>query len=106
MPVKRRNRGRNKGRSRGHTNTVRCDSCTRVVQKDKAIKRFIVRNMVETSSLKDIIDQSVVTDYVIPKMYAKMQYCVSCACHSRTVRVRSRDGRRNREPPRRYRPRS
>ena len=97
MPSKRRNNGRSKN-NKGHNNVCRCANCGRCVGKDKAIKRFQMRNMVDGSSRRDIkenyaYDQA---DFYMPKIYVKLQWCVSCAIHNRTVRNRGGENRRER----------
>ena len=86
----------------------------------------MVRNMVDAGGLNDLkaasafereflfpgdFDQarkeytplSPVAVYVLPKLYSKNYYCVSCAVHSRIVRVRNVEKRKIRDPPVRFR---
>ena len=102
MPKKRRNNGRNR-HGRGKTRQVDCNHCGCKPAKDKAISRFQVRNLVDSGALNDLKAACAYETYVLPKYYTKNYYCISCGCHSRVVRVRSREARRIRTPPQRFR---
>merc|ERR1712203_202315 len=90
MPHKRRNNGKNR-KNRGHVKNVVCATSNRLVPKDKAIKKYVIRDMIDGSSKEDIKKQSAFEgELVLPKIY----HSISCAIHSRIVRSRSRTDRR------------
>jgi small subunit ribosomal protein S26e len=54
---------------------VRCESSGVLVPKDKAIKRFIVRNIVDASAIRDIQDASVLEGQCIQLVGTVLSSC-------------------------------
>merc|ERR1712157_619320 len=85
-------------KNRGISGHVNCDNCGRIVAKDKAIKKFTVRDIIDAASKEDIAKASAYKQATqVPKIMMKMWYCVSCAIHARIVAVRSVSDRRKRD---------
>jgi len=85
MTVKRRNHGRNK-HGRGHVKRVRCVSTGKAIPKDKAVKRFIVRNIVETSALRDMKEASCIEGAGAGRRGRALACRAACAAADRSSR--------------------
>mmetsp|Transcript_10945 Transcript_10945/g.24838 ORF Transcript_10945/g.24838 Transcript_10945/m.24838 type:complete len:99 (-) Transcript_10945:28-324(-) len=95
MTKKRRNNGRSK-KNRGIVKRISCNLTGKLVPKDKAIVRYVIKNIVDISSLRDLQDSCVYEFYTLPKLYYKNIFSIEAAIHNRIVRVRSKIDRKKR----------
>ena len=95
IPKKRKSGGRTKGK-KGSSNQVQCSKCGRMVPIDKAKKITTYSSPVDYRLSKELRDQGT----YIPRFESVKTYCVSCAIHTKKVKIRSksrRKGSRNEE---------
>lgn len=52
---------------------VNCESSGAMVPKDKAVKRFMVRNIVESAAIRDLQESCAYETYTLPKLYRKVR---------------------------------
>ncbi|TFF86954.1 MAG: 30S ribosomal protein S26e [Promethearchaeota archaeon] len=92
MPKKRKSGGRTKGKS-GTTGRVQCSKCGRMVPIDKAKRVTVYSSPVDYRLAKELRQQGT----HIPRFKHIKILCISCAVHTKRVKIRAKDDRNKKQ---------
>jgi len=89
MPKKRKSGGRRKG-SKGRGNMVQCNSCGKLIARDKAAKVTKPVRWIEPRLAEELRKQGA----YLPRSRALAHYCIRCAVHRGITPPRQKEKRR------------
>ncbi|MBD3227273.1 MAG: 30S ribosomal protein S26e [Candidatus Lokiarchaeota archaeon] len=93
LPKKRKSGGRTKGKQ-GRATRVQCDKCGAQIPIDKAKRVTVYYSPVDYRLAKELRAQGT----RIPRYKKTKTYCISCAIHTRKIKIRSKEDRRKNTP--------
>lgn len=89
MPKKRKNSGKNK---KGKDSQIQCSKCGRIVPKSKAKRVTRYTRLMEGVIAKELREAGA----IMPNARVTKWFCISCAIHSHTIKIRSAEDRKKR----------
>ena len=89
LTKKRKSGGRSKG-SKGKGGLVQCSACGRMVPSDKAKKQTKYVTLIDPTLARELRREGT----FIPRQRVTKNYCVSCAVHRGSVKIRSKNDRK------------
>ncbi len=90
MTKKRKSGGRSKG-SKGKGGLTQCSSCGRLVPSDKVKKETKYVTLIDPTLARELRKEGT----QIPRERRVKYYCVSCAVHRGSVKIRSKETRKD-----------
>ncbi|XP_062947820.1 putative ribosomal protein eS26-like [Cynocephalus volans] len=92
MTKERRNNHHTK-KGHGHVQTIHCKNCAQCVPRTRPLKSLSFG--AEATAIRNTSEVNIFNTYVLPKLYLKVRYCVSCITHSKVVRNCSHEAQKD-----------